>query len=84
MIEGQLRELVRGDLAADVVQAPDLARLAAGPGGRLVDPSLTLVRPPVGVEYELTEAGHDLNAAIRAVSDWARKWIETGSVPVPS
>ena len=40
--------------------------------------------PPVRVEYELTEAGGDLNAAIGALADWARKWIETGSVPVRS
>lgn len=38
--------------------------------------------PPVGVEYELTEAGRDLNEAIRAVSAWARKWIESGSLAV--
>jgi DNA-binding HxlR family transcriptional regulator len=38
--------------------------------------------PPVGVEYELTEAGQDLNQAIRAVSAWAQKWIESGSLPV--
>lgn len=31
--------------------------------------------PPVGVEYELTEAGRDLQAAVVAVSDWANRWL---------
>jgi DNA-binding HxlR family transcriptional regulator len=29
---------------------------------------------PVHVEYELTEAGRDLERAVRALSDWASKW----------
>ena len=29
---------------------------------------------PVHVEYELTEAGQDLERAVRALSDWASKW----------
>ncbi len=29
---------------------------------------------PVRVEYELTEAGHDLDAAIRVINRWAEKW----------
>ncbi len=29
---------------------------------------------PVRVEYELTEAGLDLERAVRALSDWADKW----------
>jgi len=29
---------------------------------------------PVRVEYELTEAGRDLERALRALSDWAEKW----------
>lgn len=29
---------------------------------------------PVRVEYELTEAGRDLERAVRALSDWAAKW----------
>ena len=29
---------------------------------------------PVRVEYELTEAGKDLERAVRALSDWAAKW----------
>jgi DNA-binding HxlR family transcriptional regulator len=31
--------------------------------------------PPVRVEYELTERGHDLEAVIRAISSWAEKWL---------
>lgn len=31
--------------------------------------------PPVGVEYELTEAGRDLRQAMNAIGDWARRWI---------
>jgi DNA-binding HxlR family transcriptional regulator len=38
--------------------------------------------PPVGVEYELTEAGCDLAQAIEAVSAWARRWIESGRVQI--
>jgi DNA-binding HxlR family transcriptional regulator len=29
---------------------------------------------PVHVEYELTEAGQDLERAVRALSEWASKW----------
>jgi len=29
---------------------------------------------PVHVEYELTEAGQDLERAVRALADWASKW----------
>ena len=29
---------------------------------------------PIRVEYELTEAGRDLERAVRALSDWAAKW----------
>lgn len=29
---------------------------------------------PIRVEYELTEAGQDLERAVRALSDWAAKW----------
>lgn len=31
--------------------------------------------PPVGVEYELTEAGRDLRQAMTAIADWARRWL---------
>jgi DNA-binding HxlR family transcriptional regulator len=30
--------------------------------------------PPVGVEYELTRAGHDLEAVVTAVATWAHRW----------
>ena len=33
-----------------------------------------LTTTPVHVEYELTEAGKDLERAVRALSDWATKW----------
>ncbi len=62
--------------------------LAAIPG--LSDPLLTqrlremeakdivkrrvLPESPVRVEYELTDAGKDLERAVRALSDWASKW----------
>ena len=31
---------------------------------------------PVRVEYELTEAGAELDATIRALSSWAERWVE--------
>lgn len=31
--------------------------------------------PPVRVEYELTERGHDLDQVIHAISAWAEKWL---------
>jgi DNA-binding HxlR family transcriptional regulator len=30
--------------------------------------------PPVGVEYELTRVGHDLEAVVTAVAAWAHRW----------
>ncbi len=30
---------------------------------------------PVHVEYELTEAGKDLERTVRSLSDWASKWL---------
>ena len=37
---------------------------------------------PVHVEYELTEAGQDLERAVRALSDWASKWWgDTPAIP---
>jgi DNA-binding HxlR family transcriptional regulator len=30
--------------------------------------------PPVGVEYELTCAGHELEAVVTAVAEWAHRW----------
>lgn len=32
---------------------------------------------PVRVAYELTEAGTELDATIRALSTWAERWVET-------
>jgi DNA-binding HxlR family transcriptional regulator len=32
---------------------------------------------PVRVEYALTRKGRELAAAIDAIGDWAKKWIET-------
>jgi DNA-binding HxlR family transcriptional regulator len=71
--------------------------LAAVPG--LSDPLLTqrlreleakklverrvLPSSPVRVEYELTEAGRDLEPAVRTLSDWAEKWLpRLAGVPV--
>ena len=34
---------------------------------------------PVRVEYELTEAGRDLERAVRVLSEWAEKWWFTPS-----
>ena len=32
---------------------------------------------PVRVEYALTKKGRELAAAVDAIGDWAKKWIET-------
>jgi len=69
--------------------------LAAVPG--LSDPLLTqrlrdletkglverrvLPTSPVRVEYELTEAGRDLERAVRILSEWAEKWLPVIAVP---
>jgi DNA-binding HxlR family transcriptional regulator len=34
-----------------------------------------LTGPPIKVEYELTEAGKDLESAVKAIGTWAEKWI---------
>ena len=34
-----------------------------------------LATSPVRVEYELTEAGRDLERAVRVLSEWASKWM---------
>jgi DNA-binding HxlR family transcriptional regulator len=34
---------------------------------------------PVRVEYALTKKGRELAAAVDAIGDWAKKWIETDS-----
>jgi DNA-binding HxlR family transcriptional regulator len=40
--------------------------------------------PPVGVEYELSDAGRDLAVALDAIAAWARRWVETGRVGAPA
>jgi DNA-binding HxlR family transcriptional regulator len=35
---------------------------------------------PVKVEYELTEAGLDLQEAVRAIMNWGTKWLSPGAV----
>ena len=32
--------------------------------------------PPLGVEYELTQAGRELAPAVEVVTAWARKWLD--------
>jgi DNA-binding HxlR family transcriptional regulator len=69
--------------------------LAAIPG--ISDPQLTqrlrelemaglverrvLPTSPVRVEYELTEAGRDLEQVVRVVSAWAHKWLSGAQAP---
>jgi DNA-binding HxlR family transcriptional regulator len=36
---------------------------------------------PVRVEYELTEAGRDLERAVRVLSEWAQKWWSPPAPP---
>ena len=41
-----------------------------------------LPNPPVRVEYSLTEKGRHLEPVIRAMEDWASRWIDvTGEEP---
>lgn len=40
--------------------------------------------PPVGVEYELSEAGLDLAVPLDAIGAWARRWMESGRVGAPT
>src|SRR5437870_13555515 len=35
--------------------------------------------PPLGVEYELTDAGRELAPAVEVVTAWAHKWLEDRS-----
>jgi DNA-binding HxlR family transcriptional regulator len=35
--------------------------------------------PPVGVEYELTHAGHELQAVVTALAEWAHRWSPPGA-----
>ena len=41
---------------------------------RLVERRL-VPSPPVRVEYQLHEAGRDLEQVVRAIADWAGRWI---------
>jgi len=40
-----------------------------------------LTGPPVKVEYELTEAGRDLQEIVRAVLQWGQKWLPPRDQP---
>jgi DNA-binding HxlR family transcriptional regulator len=40
--------------------------------------------PPVGVEYELTGAGRELQPAIEAISVWAQRWVPAPPALPPS
>ncbi len=44
-----------------------------------IDIRRVLPGPPVKVQYELTEAGHDLEVAVRAIASWAEKWLPATS-----
>lgn len=46
---------------------------ARGVVTRTVDPG-----PPVKVAYDLTEMGRSLEPALRALGDWARRWLVAG------
>lgn len=37
---------------------------------------LVIPESPVRVEYELTEKGRALEAALVAISEWAERWVE--------
>jgi DNA-binding HxlR family transcriptional regulator len=37
--------------------------------------------PPLGVEYELTDAGRDLEGALDAVGRWAHRWLLPDQAP---
>jgi DNA-binding HxlR family transcriptional regulator len=49
-------------------------RLRELEGRKLVDRRV-LPSSPVRVEYELTDAGRDLDGAVRVLSQWALKWL---------
>ena len=36
--------------------------------------------PPVRVQYELSEMGHELEPALAALQSWARRWLGERSV----
>ena len=40
--------------------------------------------PPVGVEYELTRQGHELEPVVRDLTVWAERWLPQPEVaPAP-
>ena len=39
---------------------------------------IVLPNPPIRVEYELTKKGHELQASLAAIANWAERWL-----PVP-
>lgn len=53
-------------------------RLRELEANRLVERRV-LAGPPVRVEYELTEAGRDLERVLREIAAWAHRWLPTES-----
>ena len=51
-------------------------RLRELEGKRIVERRV-LPTSPIRVEYELTEAGRDLERAVRELSQWAEKWWDS-------
>jgi DNA-binding HxlR family transcriptional regulator len=49
-------------------------RLRELEASRLVERRV-LAGPPVRVEYELTEAGRDLDRVLREIARWAERWL---------
>jgi DNA-binding HxlR family transcriptional regulator len=37
--------------------------------------------PPLRVQYELSEMGHELEPALAELQTWARRWLSRRSVP---
>ena len=38
--------------------------------------------PPVGVEYELSSMGHELEPVVRSVAAWAERWLPEPAVAI--
>src|SRR5580765_2891219 len=49
---------------------------AEGLVSRIVLPS-----PPIRVEYELTKKGHELQASLLAIANWAERWLPVNETP---
>jgi DNA-binding HxlR family transcriptional regulator len=76
LLDGRMRY---SDLKAAVPEISDRMlseRLKELEAERIV---VRIVTPdtPVRVEYELTEKGHALEAALRTLGDWASTWVTT-------